>query len=86
MQHTIKVNVSNCTEISSTENITVLRLPFSIDGFDILYEDYEFEKAMLCKVDENGKSVFDKEENYTITYDIEGNIIITIGEYEEENE
>ena len=86
MQHTIKVNVSNCTEISSTENITVLRLPFSIDGFDILYEDYEFEKAMLCKMVDEDKFIYDGDNKYTITYDIEGNIIITIGEYEEENE
>ena len=85
MKNTIKVNVSECTEVSSTENITVLRLPFSLDGFDILYEDYEFEKAMLCRVDENGYS-YDGDNKYTITYDIEGNIIITIGEWEEENE
>ena len=85
MQHTIKVNVSNCTEISSTENITVLRLPFSVDGFDILYEDYEDKYASLCKEGRNYVSTAN-EENYTITYDIDGNIIIAISEYEEENE
>ena len=78
MQHTITVNVSDCTEVSSTENITVIRLPFSIDGFNIIYEDYIAGISILSRIDDT--ILFYG--NETITYDIKGNIIITINEEE----
>lgn len=86
MQHIITVNVSDCTEISSTENITVIRLPFSVNGFNILYEDYEDSTSVLCKIVDEDKFIYDGINKYTITYDINGNIIITINEDNKENE